>query len=198
MSPAHSHTHPLNGPLSGTTRVSRYHAMVKVKHIWILLKQETVSGSGISWAISKSAPRSRQITTQAPHHSVFCRPDALPAAWPSASKHSFIKYYNILHQPSRVFPVQQQAPYTCVFHQLQQAQHHCWQSTWHCTHHPSTDNQICNNSSCSSVKRITLSAGNMTQKQCKTDQQNCYRRVWCMKYWTQHRVNPSTGNDNCI
>jgi len=27
---------------------------------WILLKQETVSGSGISWAICKSAPRSRQ------------------------------------------------------------------------------------------------------------------------------------------
>jgi len=36
-----------------------------------LLKQETVSGSGISWAICKSAPHSRQITTPAPHHSVF-------------------------------------------------------------------------------------------------------------------------------
>jgi len=31
----------------------------KVKPIWILLKQETVSGSGISWAICKSAPCSR-------------------------------------------------------------------------------------------------------------------------------------------
>jgi len=48
--------HPFNGPLSRTTRVSRYQ---KGKHIWILLKQETVSGSGISWAICKSAPRSR-------------------------------------------------------------------------------------------------------------------------------------------
>ena len=53
----------------------------KVKPIWILLEQETVSGSGISWAVCKSAPRSRQITTPAPHHSVFlqagcpsCRP----------------------------------------------------------------------------------------------------------------------------
>ena len=53
----------------------------KVKPIWILLKQETVSGSGISWAICKSAPRSRQITTPEPHRSVFlqagcpsCRP----------------------------------------------------------------------------------------------------------------------------
>jgi len=27
--------------------------------------------SGISWAVCKSAPRSRQITTPAPHHSVF-------------------------------------------------------------------------------------------------------------------------------
>jgi len=43
----------------------------KVKSIWILLKQETESGSGISWAICKSAPRSRQTTTPAPHHSVF-------------------------------------------------------------------------------------------------------------------------------
>ena len=59
----------------------------KVKPIWILLKQETVSGSGISWAICKSAPRSRQITMPAPHHWVFYRPDALPAAQPTASKH---------------------------------------------------------------------------------------------------------------
>ena len=55
--------------------------------IWNLLKQETVSGSGISWAVCKSAPRSRQITTPAPHHSVFYRPDALPAAQPTVSKH---------------------------------------------------------------------------------------------------------------
>jgi len=46
-----------------------------------------VSGSGISWAICKSAPHSRQITTPAPHQSVFYRPDALPAAQPTASKH---------------------------------------------------------------------------------------------------------------
>jgi len=29
-----------------------------------LLEQETVGGSGISWAICKSAPRPRQITVQ--------------------------------------------------------------------------------------------------------------------------------------
>jgi len=52
-----------------------------------LLEQEIVSGSGISWAICKSAPRSRQITMPAPHHSVFCRPDTLPATQPTASKH---------------------------------------------------------------------------------------------------------------
>ena len=46
-----------------------------------------MSGSGISWAICKSAPRSRQITTPVPHHSVFYRPDALPATQPTASKH---------------------------------------------------------------------------------------------------------------
>jgi len=78
-----THTHPFNGPLSGTTRVSRW----EVKPIWILLKQETVSGSGISWAICKCAPCSRQITTPAPHHSDFYRPDALPATQPTVSKH---------------------------------------------------------------------------------------------------------------
>ena len=46
-----------------------------------------MSGSGISWAICKSAPCPRQITTPASQHSVFYRPDALPAAQPTASKH---------------------------------------------------------------------------------------------------------------
>jgi len=59
----------------------------KVKPIWILLKQQTVSGSGISCTICKSAPRSRQIALPAPHHSVFYRPDALPVAQPTAPKH---------------------------------------------------------------------------------------------------------------
>jgi len=59
----------------------------KVKPIWILLKQETVGGSGISWAICKSAPRCRQTTTSAPHHSVFYRRDAIPSTQPTASKH---------------------------------------------------------------------------------------------------------------
>ena len=59
----------------------------KVKPIWILLKQETVRGSGISWAICKSVPCSRQITTPASQCSVFYRPGALPVAQPTASKH---------------------------------------------------------------------------------------------------------------
>ena len=42
-----------------------------VKPIRILQKQETVSVSGIHWAICKSETRSRQITMPAPHHSVF-------------------------------------------------------------------------------------------------------------------------------
>ena len=46
-----------------------------------------MSGSGISWAVWKSAPCSRQTTPPAPHHSVFYRPDALPAVQPTASKH---------------------------------------------------------------------------------------------------------------
>ena len=51
-----------------------------------LLEQEIVSGSGISWAICKSAPRSRQITTPASHHSVF-----LQAGWPSCRPTNSVK-----------------------------------------------------------------------------------------------------------
>jgi len=44
-----------------------------------LLEQEIVSGSGISWAICKSAPRPRQITTLAPNTQFFtCRMPFLP------------------------------------------------------------------------------------------------------------------------
>jgi len=76
-------THTFNGLLY------RWAGTRKVKPIWILLEQEAVTGSGISWAICKSAPRFRQITTPAPHHSVFYRPYALPATQPTQwlSKH---------------------------------------------------------------------------------------------------------------
>ena len=73
---------PFYGPLSGTTQVSGYQ---KVKTIWILLKQEAVSGSGISWAICKSAPRSRQITMPAPHHLVFT--GRMPFLPPNQQRH---------------------------------------------------------------------------------------------------------------
>jgi len=72
-SAAHTHTHTHTHtrltalcpglPASANTR--------KVKPIWILLEQETVSGSGISWTICKSAPSYRQITMPAPHRSVL-------------------------------------------------------------------------------------------------------------------------------
>ena len=77
----HTYIHPFNGPFSGTTRVSRYQKG-KTNLDFTLARD-----SGISWAIRKSAPRSRQITMPAPHHSVFYRPDALPATQPTASKH---------------------------------------------------------------------------------------------------------------
>ena len=79
------YTRPLRGPCSAYCGITHTHTHTcltalcpwlprwagtrKVKPIWILLKQETVSGSGISWAVCKSAPHSRQTTTPAPHHS---------------------------------------------------------------------------------------------------------------------------------
>ena len=68
LSHTHTHTHQFNGSLYGTTG---WASTRKVKPIWILLKQEILSGSGISWAICKCATRSKQITMPAPLHSVF-------------------------------------------------------------------------------------------------------------------------------
>jgi len=84
--PTHKQTkHLFNGPFSGTIWVSQYQK--GKNNLATLLKEETVIGSGISWAICKSATHSRQITTPAPHHSVFYRLDALPVTQPTASKH---------------------------------------------------------------------------------------------------------------
>ena len=76
--------HPFNGPFSGTTQVSRYQ---KGK---TNLDFTEANDSEWQWhqrAICKSANCSRQTTTPALHHSVFYRPDALPAAHSTASKH---------------------------------------------------------------------------------------------------------------
>jgi len=54
----------------------------KVKPIWILLEQETVSGSGISWAICKSAAHS----TPALHYSSFLQAGC-PSCCPTVSQH---------------------------------------------------------------------------------------------------------------
>jgi len=62
----HTHTHTtvllLSWNMSGTTRMSRYQKgkTRKVKTNLDLLEQEIMSGSGICWAICKSAPHPRQ------------------------------------------------------------------------------------------------------------------------------------------
>jgi len=62
--------------------------------MWILLKQETVSGSGISWAVCKSARRFRQLTTKAPHHSVFT--GRMPVLSPNQQRQSTEGYMTLL------------------------------------------------------------------------------------------------------
>ena len=71
LTDTHTHTHTHTRLKALFPGLSRWASTRKVEPIWILLKQETVSGSGISCARCKSAPCSRQITTPAPHHSVF-------------------------------------------------------------------------------------------------------------------------------
>ena len=75
----HTHTHPFNGPFSGTTRVIQY-MKGKTNRDFTEATGSEWQWHQLGWAIYKSAPRSRQITMPAPHHSVFYRPDALSAA----------------------------------------------------------------------------------------------------------------------
>jgi len=77
-------TQPFNGPLSGTTRVSRYK---KGK-----TNLDFTEARESEWQLHQlghmQACTLLQIeTTPAPRHSVFYRPDALPAAQPTASNH---------------------------------------------------------------------------------------------------------------
>ena len=67
----HTHTHTHTRLMALCPGLLDWAGTRKEKPIWILLKQETVSGSGIRWAICKSAPHSSQITTPVRHHSVF-------------------------------------------------------------------------------------------------------------------------------
>ena len=60
----HTHTH-LTALFPG---LPGWASTRKVKPIWILLKQETVSGSGISWAICKSASMQVCISLQTDNH----------------------------------------------------------------------------------------------------------------------------------
>jgi len=82
----HTHTHTHTRLTALFLRLPRWAGTRKVKPILILLKQETVSGSGTSWAICKSASRSRQITTPVPHHSSF-----LQAGCPSCHPTNSVK-----------------------------------------------------------------------------------------------------------
>ena len=79
----HTHTHPFNGPLSRTTRVSQYQ---KGK---TNLDFTEARDSECQWHQlgHMQVCTARQITTPTPHHSVFYRPNALPATQPTASKH---------------------------------------------------------------------------------------------------------------
>ena len=80
----HTHTHPFNGPLSGTTWVSRYQKGN------INLDFTEVRDSEWQWHQQDHMQVCTLLqteTTPAPHHSVFYRPDALPATQPTGSKH---------------------------------------------------------------------------------------------------------------
>ena len=92
----HRHTHTFYGPLDF---VQHYPGKLVPETIWILLKQVTMSGSGISCTICKSfAPCSRQTTMPAPHHSVFT--GLMPFLTPNQQRQSTESTHNYYKQPT--------------------------------------------------------------------------------------------------
>ena len=79
-----THTHPLNGPLSGTTQVSWYQ---KGKTNLDFTGARDSEWQWHQLGHVQVCTLSGQITMPALHHSVFYMPDALPAAQSTASKH---------------------------------------------------------------------------------------------------------------
>ena len=80
---AHTHKNPFNSPLSQTTCVTWYQ---KGKTNLDFTEARDREWQWHQLGHMQVCPRSRQITTPAPHHSVFYRPDALPVAQPTVSK----------------------------------------------------------------------------------------------------------------
>jgi len=78
------HAHPFNVPLSGTTRVSRYE---KGKTSLDFTEARDSEWQWHQLGHMQVCNSSRQITVPSSHHSVFYRPDALPVAQPTESKH---------------------------------------------------------------------------------------------------------------
>ena len=80
----HTHTHPFNGPLSGTTRVSRYQ---KGK-----TNLDFTEARDSEWQLHQLGHMQVCTSLQTDNHAStpplnFYRPDALPATQPTASKH---------------------------------------------------------------------------------------------------------------
>ena len=111
----HTHTYPFNGPFSGTTWVSRYQ---KGK---TNLDFTEARDSEWQWhqlghmQVCTSLQTDNHNNT---HHSVFYRPDALPAAQPTASKHW---RDNFLYQNCRKISSMQTKHSVCIAARVKQS-----------------------------------------------------------------------------
>ena len=80
--------HPFNGFFSRKTWVSRYQKGKTSLDLNEARDGEVLESNGISRTLCKQyALHSREITTAAPHHSIFYRPDASPGTQPTVSRH---------------------------------------------------------------------------------------------------------------
>jgi len=81
-----THTHPFNGHLSGTTQVSQYQKG-KTNMDFTEARDSEWQWHQLGHIQVCTSLQTDIHASTLPHHSVFYRPDALPAAQPTASKH---------------------------------------------------------------------------------------------------------------
>ena len=115
-----SHTHPFNGPLSGTTRVIRYK---KGK-----TNLDFTGARDIEWQWNQLDHMQVCTLVQtdnhaSTHHSVFYRPEALPAVQPTVSMHwrlqieEITEWYILWNELSwrKLSPMLASAHYSCPY-----------------------------------------------------------------------------------
>ena len=162
---ARTHAHTFNGPLSGTTRVSRYQ---KGKTNLDFTEARDSEWQWHQLGMCKSAHRSRQITTPAPQHSVF-----LQAGCPSCRPTNSVKALKaqLFTNLERKWPWEQKLRLTALCNKR-----HTWRK-------PKKHTSNVRRCSASDSKRFVWWSFPPTTSRCSKDSLSAHFSCWLWTTW---------------